>query len=75
VVEIRETDEFSAWRSAPVPRFSFASNASQRAILATLHRWAMALGGDGHPQFETIALVLRALGLRLRAEPANERAA
>ena len=31
-----------------------------------------ALRGDGHPQFETIALVLQALGLRLRAEPANE---
>ena len=30
-----------------------------------------ALSGDGHPQFETIALVLKALGLRLRAEPAN----
>jgi len=30
-----------------------------------------ALSGQGHPQFETIALVLQALGLRLRAEPAN----
>jgi|SRR4051794_12692365 probable addiction module antidote protein len=29
-----------------------------------------ALGGDGHPQFETIALVLQALGLQLRVEPA-----
>ena len=28
-----------------------------------------ALGGDGNPQFETIYLVLKALGLRLRAEP------
>ena len=38
-----------------------------------------ALSGDGHPQFETISLVLHALGLRLRVEPArdteNERAA
>ncbi|MFZ1106146.1 MAG: addiction module antidote protein [Hyphomicrobiaceae bacterium] len=38
-----------------------------------------ALSGEGHPQFETISLVLRALGLRLRVEPAsdspNERAA
>jgi probable addiction module antidote protein len=31
-----------------------------------------ALSGDGHPQFETVHLVLQALGLRLRAEPANE---
>ena len=31
-----------------------------------------ALRGDGHPQFETITQVLQALGLRLRAEPANE---
>ena len=31
------------------------------------------LSGDGNPQFETIYLVLRALGLRLRAEPADER--
>jgi probable addiction module antidote protein len=31
-----------------------------------------ALSGDGHPQFETISLVLQALGLRLRAEPAND---
>jgi probable addiction module antidote protein len=30
-----------------------------------------ALSAEGHPQFETIALVLRALGLRLRAEPAD----
>jgi probable addiction module antidote protein len=30
-----------------------------------------ALSGEGHPQFETIALVLHALGLRLRAEPVN----
>jgi probable addiction module antidote protein len=29
-----------------------------------------ALSGDGHPQFETINLVLNALGLRLRVEPA-----
>lgn len=28
-----------------------------------------ALSGEGHPQFETIYLVLRSLGLRLRAEP------
>ena len=38
-----------------------------------------ALSGEGHPQFETISLVLQALGLRLRVEPAgdgpNERAA
>jgi probable addiction module antidote protein len=31
-----------------------------------------ALSGEGHPQFETISLVLRALGLRLRAEPADD---
>jgi probable addiction module antidote protein len=31
-----------------------------------------ALSGDGHPQFETVALVLQALGLRLRAEPAPD---
>lgn len=31
-----------------------------------------ALGGEGHPQFETIALVLQALGLQLRVEPAND---
>jgi probable addiction module antidote protein len=31
-----------------------------------------ALSGEGHPQFETIALVLQALGLRLRVEPAND---
>ncbi len=30
-----------------------------------------ALSGDGHPQFETITLVLQALGLQLRVEPAN----
>jgi probable addiction module antidote protein len=30
-----------------------------------------ALSGEGHPQFETISLVLQALGLRLRVEPAN----
>lgn len=30
-----------------------------------------ALSGEGHPQFETIALVLQALGLRLRVEPAD----
>jgi probable addiction module antidote protein len=30
-----------------------------------------ALSGDGHPQFETVNLVLKALGLRLRAEPAG----
>jgi probable addiction module antidote protein len=33
-----------------------------------------ALSGEGHPQFETIARVLQALGLRLRAEPAGEAA-
>jgi probable addiction module antidote protein len=33
-----------------------------------------ALSGEGHPQFETVALVLQALGLRLRAEPANDAA-
>jgi len=31
-----------------------------------------ALSGEGHPQFETISLVLQALGLRLRAEPADD---
>jgi probable addiction module antidote protein len=31
-----------------------------------------ALSGEGHPQFETITLVLQALGLRLRAEPVSE---
>jgi len=31
-----------------------------------------ALSGEGHPQFETIAHLLQPLGLRLRAEPANE---
>lgn len=31
-----------------------------------------ALSGDGHPQFETINLVLKALGLRLRVEPADD---
>jgi len=30
-----------------------------------------ALSGDGRPQFETVSLVLKALGLRLRAEPAR----
>jgi len=30
-----------------------------------------ALSGDGNPQFETIFRVLAALGLRLRAEPAD----
>lgn len=30
-----------------------------------------ALSGDGHPQFETIARVLQALGLQLRVEPAD----
>ena len=30
-----------------------------------------ALSGEGNPQFETIYLVLKALGLRLRAEPAS----
>jgi probable addiction module antidote protein len=30
-----------------------------------------ALSGDGHPQFETVALVLQALGLQLRVEPTN----
>lgn len=30
-----------------------------------------ALSGDGNPQFETIARVLTALGLRLRVEPAE----
>jgi len=30
-----------------------------------------ALSGSGRPQFETVNLVLRALGLRLRAEPAR----
>jgi probable addiction module antidote protein len=28
-----------------------------------------ALSGDGHPQFDTILLVLKALGLRLSVEP------
>ncbi|NJO35359.1 MAG: putative addiction module antidote protein [Rhodospirillales bacterium] len=31
-----------------------------------------ALSGDVHPQFETIALVLQALGLQLRVEPATK---
>jgi probable addiction module antidote protein len=31
-----------------------------------------ALSGDGHPQFETINRVLKALGLRLRVEPAED---
>jgi probable addiction module antidote protein len=31
-----------------------------------------ALSGDGHPQFETINLVLKALGLRLCVEPADD---
>jgi probable addiction module antidote protein len=31
-----------------------------------------ALSGDGNPQFATILRVLTALGLRLRAEPADE---
>lgn len=31
-----------------------------------------ALSGEGNPQFETIHLVLKALGLQLRAEPATE---
>ena len=31
-----------------------------------------ALSGEGHPQFETINLVLKALGLRLRVEPAGD---
>jgi probable addiction module antidote protein len=28
-----------------------------------------ALSGDGHPQFDTIARVIKALGLRIRVEP------
>src|SRR4051812_8724683 len=31
-----------------------------------------ALSGEGRPQFETIALVLQALGLQLRVEPARD---
>jgi probable addiction module antidote protein len=31
-----------------------------------------ALSGDGRPQFETINLVLKALGLRLRVEPLED---
>ena len=31
-----------------------------------------ALSGEGHPQFETVCLVLQALGLRLRVEPASD---
>ena len=31
-----------------------------------------ALSGDGRPQFETIVLVLKALGLRLSVEPNDE---
>lgn len=31
-----------------------------------------ALSGEGHPQFETISLVLQALGLQLRVEPVND---
>src|SRR6476469_982187 len=31
-----------------------------------------ALSGEGHPQFETRNLVLKALGLRLRVEPAED---
>jgi probable addiction module antidote protein len=31
-----------------------------------------ALSGDGHPHFETINLVLKALGLRLRVEPIED---
>ena len=31
-----------------------------------------ALSGDGHPQFETVNLVLKALGLRLRVEPVDD---
>lgn len=31
-----------------------------------------ALSGDGRPQFETINLVLKALGLRLHVEPAED---
>lgn len=34
-----------------------------------------ALSGEGHPQFETIALVLQALGLRFRVEPASDKEA
>jgi probable addiction module antidote protein len=30
-----------------------------------------ALSGEAHPQFQTIALVLHALGLQLRVEPAS----
>ena len=46
---------------------------SQIARQAGLSRESLykALSGDGNPHFETIHLVLRALGLRLRAEPAD----
>jgi probable addiction module antidote protein len=47
---------------------------SQIAQEAGLSRESLykALSGEGNPQFETIYLVLKALGLRLRAEPAND---
>jgi probable addiction module antidote protein len=50
-----------------------ARGMSQIAQEAGLSRESLykALSGEGNPQFETIYLVLKALGLRLRAEPAN----
>lgn len=51
-----------------------ARGMSQIAQEAGLSRESLykALSGEGNPQFETIYLVLKALGLRLRAEPAND---
>ena len=50
-----------------------ARGMSQIAQEAGLSRESLykALSGEGNPQFETIHLVLKALGLRLRAEPAD----
>jgi hypothetical protein len=45
------------------------SNSQEWPVAKSLYK---ALSGEGNPQFETIYLVLKALGLRLRAEPAND---
>ena len=51
-----------------------ARGMSEIARQAGLSRESLykALSGEGHPQFETVSLVLQALGLRLRVEPASD---
>jgi probable addiction module antidote protein len=54
-----------------------ARGMTQIAAHAGLSRESLykALSGDGNPQFETIFRVLTALGLQLRAEPAEDKRA